>query len=422
MQRRALLAALAALAGCGATPSGDESQTAGTTAGETQSPGTNAAYGLPGIEPSGNPAIPDKLDLRTAETLDIALSVTPVWLAGIQTQSGSSWAAVLEDGSVAGLRVTEDGVGRFELTPERIDGPPLLVHDDDLRVSAPASLAAHTHPVPVAGGLAWVRQDRRLQTTGGTVTVDSLPDAVPVASGNRVFVLAEPTDSYDHGVLGDEIEAGSLAVVNAASGEIERHLRPPEGTVIEGRSAMLATLGGDPAAVVTASDATDGARIVALGVDGDWRAVGPPVGAGFRWRHQLAVAPFGPNDEQAIAAVKTPHIGGVAEFYCRDGDRLRLAATDDGGYGSHEIGGRNLGGGIAGRFAGDDRWLLLLPDQQRQSLVGVAWNGAAGVVEQVFSLPLDGALTTNVTAVRNTRETAVVAAGTESGVRFWRRR
>ncbi|MEF8858788.1 MAG: hypothetical protein V5A38_07655 [Halolamina sp.] len=425
MYRRSLLVAIATLAGCGAPPSSDSERTVGTTAhpGGTRSLDGDALFGLPSVRRDGNPTLSARLDLRTADSLDVGLPAKPVWLAGVPDSAGSRWAAVLDDGRVVGIALAENGARRFTLRPERHDGPPLLVAGEDSRVAAPAALAAHTHPVPVAGGLSWVRQDGRLETPGGVAAVDALPDAVPVAGDGRVFVLAEPTESYDHGVLGDELEARSVAVVDADSGAIERRLQPPDGTVIEGRSAMLTTLGDDQAIVVTASDATAGARLAALGVDGDWQAIGPPVGGGYRWRHQLAVAPFAPNGERAIAAVKTPHIGGVAEFYRRDGDRLRLAATDAGGYQSHEIGSRNLGGGIAGRLTGEDRWCLLLPDRMRETLVALVWTGGSGgPVDQPFTLQLDGALTTNVGAVDRpgNDEKSVVAAGTDAGVRFWR--
>ena len=424
MDRRSLLASLVVLAGCGSVPSSDTERTAGTTAtpGETPTVGADARFGLTGLHSDGNPVLDASFDLRTAQTLAVDLQGTPVWLAGVSQPDGTLWATVLDDGRVVGIRVSESGGSEMSLPRDRLDGPPLLVAGDEVRVAAPETLAAHTHPVPVAGGLSWVRGDGRLQTPGGVADIDALPDGVPVARDGRVFVLAEPTDSYSHGVLGDETEAESVAVVDAASGTVEHYLRPPEGTVIEGRSTMLATLGGDPSAVVTASDSEGGARIVACGVDGDWRAVGPPIGGGFRWRHQLAVAPFGPDGEQTIGAIKTPHIGGVAEFYRRDGDRLTLDATDDGSYQSHEIGSRNLGGGMAGRFAGDDRWLLLVPDRPRESLIALSWVGGESgtAVERVFSLPLGGALTTNVAAVEDSGETgAVFAAGTDAGVRFW---
>jgi hypothetical protein len=424
MDRRSLLAAVALLAGCGTVPSSDSEQTAGTTAtpGATPTVSGDARFGLTALHSDGNPVLDASFDLRTAQTLDVDLQGTPVWLAGVTQPDGTLWATVLDDGRGVGIRVNDDGGTNVSLPPDRLDGPPLLVAGDEVRVASPETLAQYTHPVPVAGGLSWVRGDGRLRTPGGVADIDALPDGVPVADDGRVFVLAEPTDSYSHGVLGDEIEAASVAVVDAASGTVERYLRPPEGTVIEGRSTMLATLGGDPAAVVTASDGEDGARIVAFGVDGDWRAVGPPIGGGFRWRHQLAVAPFGPDGEQSIATVKTPHIGGVAEFYRRDGDRLTLDATDDGSYQSHEIGSRNLGGGMAGRFAGDDRWLLLVPDRPRESLMALSWDGgeSGSTVERVFSLSLGGALATNLAAVEDSGETsAVFAAGTDAGVRFW---
>lgn len=426
MHRRQLLATLAALAGCGAAPTRDSEPTTGTTPHSTGTPSLDdAVFGLPSVRPDGNPTLSARFDLQAADPLDVELPAKPVWLAGVPGSTGSRWAAVLDDGRVLGVAVDETGAERFSLHPERIEGPPLLIASDEVRVAAPSSLAAHTHPVPVAGGLSWVRRDGRLQTPGGVAPVDALPDAVPVASDGRVFVLAEPTDSYSHGVLGDELEARSVAVVDADTGTVERRLRPPEGTVLEGRSAMLAPLDGDEAVVVTASDATAGARIVAFGVDGDWQAVGPPVGGGYRWRHQLAVAPFAPDGGRAVAVVKTPHIGGVAEFYRRDGERLRLAATDDGGYQSHEIGSRNLGGAVAGRLTGDDRWCLLLPDRTRESLVALAWTGesdGSGSVRRAVTLPLGGALTTNIGAVDRTNgaQNAVVAAGTDAGVRFWR--
>jgi hypothetical protein len=49
------------------------------------------------------------------------------------------------------------------------------------------------------------------------------------------------------------------------TGTLKQRLVPPSGTVIEGRSAMLAVLSSGLAVVVTASDANAGARVVAAG-------------------------------------------------------------------------------------------------------------------------------------------------------------
>ena len=71
------------------------------------------------------------------------------------------------------------------------------------------------------------------------------------------------------------------------------------------------------------------------------RRTGPAIGRGNRWRHQIAVAPFGPNGERELVDVLTPHIGGVVEFYRMVGDRIEIVATVP-GFTSHVIGSRNL--------------------------------------------------------------------------------
>jgi len=426
MDRRVLLGWLTALAGCSARPTDSSSpeRTTGSTPPTARTPFVTQEtdVGLPNVRPDGNPVVTGQADLRGATVVDVDLPASPKAVAGLaDVNGGSRWAALLGNGSVVGVRLDTNGAATFPLRPDRLDGPPLLLGDED-RVLVPGSLAPHTHPVPVAGGLTWVRSDGRLRTPGGIVAVDALPDAVPVTIGNRVFVLSEPTRAYTHGVLGDEVEAGSVASVDAEAGRMQRRLVPPSGTVIEGRSAMLADLGGEPAIVVTASDAQAGARLVAFGIDSEWQATGPPVGGGYRWRHQLAVAPFGPGDEQTVAVVKTPHIGGVAEFYRRDGQTLRVAASDAGGYQTHEIGSRTLGGALAGRFAGDNRWLLVVPDRHRENLLALDWREAGNgeTVEQVFSLSLPGKLTSNLHGVAMNAEEVILAAGTDAGLRFFR--
>jgi hypothetical protein len=434
MHRRSLLASLSLslLAGCslpggstdgtaddGTTASdGDTSSATGTTTSTTSPTATPSvsAYGLTTVRADGNRLASGQLDLRTASVANVPFPVPPAWVAGARVGDGSVWAVVLQDGSVHGVGVDGSSASAISLSPDSVDGPPLLAAGEQNRVVVRDSLAAHTAPVPVGDGLAWVRSDGKLRTPGGVVAVDALPDAMPVVHDGLVFVLAGPTNEYNHGVLGDSTEATRVAVVDAASGEQVRTLSPPTG-VIEGRSVMVATLGGDPAVVLTASDSDGGARLVAIGVDDNWRATGPPVGSGFRWRHQLAVAPFASGDDQRIGAVRTPHIGGTAEFYRRSGSDLELVATDAGGYASHEIGSRNLGGGVAGRFVRDDQHVLLVPNGSRDQLV--ALHDADGSVKQSAGIPLDAKLTSNLAALAGSGGSAALAAGTEKGLTLW---
>jgi hypothetical protein len=184
--------------------------------------------------------------------------------------------------------------------------------------------------------------------------------------------------------------------------------------VIEGLAPIVADVDGDGEveAVVTASDGADGARVVALGADGS-RFPGPAIGKGHRWRHQLAVAPFGPDGEREVASVLTPHIGGEAEFFRAVGGRLeRVAATP--GYSSHDIGSRNLDAALAGPYAADDRTALVVPETGKHDLAVLVREDDS--VTQVGRVAVGDGLTSNVVAAGGGR---VVAAGTRAGLRFW---
>jgi len=113
--------------------------------------------------------------------------------------------------------------------------------------------------------------------------------------------------------------------------------------VIEGTAPTWVDLNadGEREIIVTPSNANTGARMVVYREDGSLFATEDPIGQGFRWRHQLAVAQFIEGGSQEIAVVRTPHIGGVVEIYALDEDRLEIKA-ELGGYSSHRIGSRNL--------------------------------------------------------------------------------
>jgi hypothetical protein len=230
-------------------------------------------------------------------------------------------------------------------------------------------------------------------------------------------VLASRTREYAHGVLGDELEAASVAVLDPAGG-VEATLAPPSG-VVEGIAPIVADVDddGEREVAVTASDAERGARLVALSAAGD-AMVGPAIGSGFRWRHQLAVAPFGPGGETELAAVKTPHVGGTAEFYRARGGRLDLVASLD-GYSTHAIGSRTLDTAVAGDLDGDGSVELLVPDDPRRALAGLRRlaGDEEGVVE-AWRVPLGGRLTSNLCAVTGPAG-VVVAAGRATALRVW---
>jgi hypothetical protein len=218
--------------------------------------------------------------------------------------------------------------------------------------------------------------------------------------------------------LGDRIEAQGWTLVDTVpQPRVQRTVTLPGGAVIEGIAPIWADLTGDGErnVVVTVSDRREGARIVVFNTDGERVAAGPAIGQGFRWRHQLVVAPFGPRNELELAVVRTPHIGGVVEFYRARGNTLEIVAEVEGsehvemhpagdfvptpvaGYRSHTLGSRNLDMAIAGDFDADGHLELLVPTHTHTTLAAIRRvpHGA----QIVWSLPVGGQLSTNLSAV-----------------------
>lgn len=333
-----------------------------------------------------------------ATTADIPLDTTPLWVVGGIVADEVTWA------------VTDTA------------RPPMIPPLPDI-----ADLSPLTHAVPFADGLLYVavNGDVVWQQDGTEISrlpLNALPDARLVVSGTQAALYAGATaERYVHGVLGDDIEGAALVVLAHDGSTMTPAARVdlPGESVFEGLSPLWADVDADgrPDLVTTVSDGQAGAAIRVYRADGSLLAAGPAIGRGGRWRHQLAFGPFGPNGESELAAVLTPHIGGVVEFYRLDGDRLDIVATLP-GYTSHVIGSRNLDMALAGDFNGDGQPELVLPDQARQTLNGL--QRSADGIEVVWSLPLAGTLTTNLAGLALPDGQLALAAGTDANrLRVW---
>lgn len=423
MYRRTLLGCglglTGTLAGCtGPFSSGDGALTPSAPTRTADSPlpppPADAPLGYTYLRPDGNRLVAGQGTLPETEPVDISLDSTPEWVVGVAQESRVLLGVVTSDGA-QGIAVDGDDVSEISLGLDAPPGPPLLVGGDS-PAFAPALGSSTTHPVPTTGGWASVTEEGVVRLPGGeNADVGAIPDARVVSAAGRLYVLAGRTTAYAHGVLGDEVEAEAVAVVDPTRGVVA-DLAPPSG-IIEGIAPIVADVDGDGEreVVVTASDSRDGARLVALPESGAAAMTGPGVGSGFRWRHQLAVAPFGPAGETEIAAVRTPHIGGTAEFYrARDGE-LRLVASRR-GYSTHTIGSRNLDTAVAGDLDSDGRVELLVPDDPQRDLAGL--RRGRDSVEEAWRVSLGGRLTSNVCAVAGA-EGVVVAAGRAGALRVW---
>ncbi|EMA52622.1 MULTISPECIES: hypothetical protein [Halococcus] len=441
--RRRALAAIATgsvLAGCG-SQSESTATTDRMTSNATQRRRTRTArpletagdraFGYTYVRPSGNRFVAGRGALPDTEPVEIGLGETPQWLVALPLATGSLWAVVGERGQAEAFVVRDGNATPTPITPERLppETPPLLtvIEGNARLVTGPQNASNLSQPLVLDDGRRLsVLQNGDVVLTGksGTerarVTIDALPDARPVRAGGRVAVLAGRTTRYDHGVLGDGIEAERCVLLDPDDLAITERIEP--AGVVEGTAPILASLTGDDDSevIVTVGDAERGARVVAFDTDGSRLAAGQAFDSGYHWRHQLAVAPFAVDGVPELAAVETPHVGGTVRFYRREGEALRVVGSVS-GYASHTIGSRVLDGAVAGDFDSDGRPELLVPDDSRTHL-GAVRRTEDGAREE-WELPIGGTLTTNVTGTRiadgGVAVGVAVGVGHADGVRIW---
>ncbi|RUA20804.1 MAG: hypothetical protein DSY79_09490 [Chloroflexi bacterium] len=232
------------------------------------------------------------------------------------------------------------------------------------------------------------------------LAVDALPDArLLVEEQERVLLLTRPSSRYPRGIAGDQLEATEITLLETRpSLKAVTRISIPGQQVVEGISPIWADMNGDGQReiFVTISDGEQGAQVVVHSESGNQLAAGPAVGRGNRWRHQLAVAPFGVNGELELAEVLTPHIGGIAGFYRLEGDSLNLVAQRP-GVTSHTIGSRNLDMGLAGDLDGDGQPELVVFDQSLVELM--ALRRTEDGIDGAWQPPVGGKAATNLASV-----------------------
>ena len=297
------------------------------------------------------------------------------------------------------------------------DGLPTLVTAQEFNSSTFTTPAVLQPP----GDMAFIRPngDLVIRRSGRSTVLrlDALRDGrLRTDEDDRLLLLTGASKSYPHEVLGDRIEARSITLVRTKpSVEVIWSARLPDGDVVEGIAPISNDLDGDGIREipVTVSNSRTGARLIVFNDAGEPTAFGPAVGRGSRWRHQLAVAPFGPSGEVEIVDVLTPHIGEIVEFYRLENDILKVVVKIP-GFRSHKIGSRNLDMAVVGEFDGDGRVGLLVPNQTLDEIGGIrrTLDGA----EVAWTLPIDGKVSTNIAAVTTGSGGLMLGAGSEDGV------
>ena len=380
--------------------SGSSASESGTTPDRPATPSTSTRQaiardaltdaGRVDIDPTGNRLITGAGDLLESDPVAVQLDGTAQWIvAGAQ----ASWIAVLGDGSSVEIQVAGDG--DVVVSPTNVD----VIEN-----------AAARPPVATSTGIGFFDEHHELFT-------DPLPDTRIVVAGETLIALAGPTDRYAHGVLGDELEASAIEL-SMASGASSVLVELASPDVFEAVSPMIADVNDDGVddILATVSNSGNGARVVAYSLaDGTVVAETEPIGQGNRWRNLLAVGPVGPEGQTEVIDVRTPHIGGVLQFFRIDGNRMELAASAE-GYSTHTIGSRNLDLGIVSDANGDGVLDVILPTRDMGELVAITRDdNAEGGTRELGRVDLGGTLVTNL-AAREGADGVEYAVGLDGGI------
>ena len=237
----------------------------------------------------------------------------------------------------------------------------------------------------------------------------ALPDGrVAVGTGDIARAwLAEPTDRYDHGILGDKLNAGAL-VIERRDG-LRQTVKLGADAVFEDLEPRIADLDGDgrDEIVVVKSSLRQGSSLAVIG----WRknrydivAETPALGAPHRWLDPAGIADFLGDGKKEIALVRQPHVVGTLELWGYAGGRLsKLAELPDAA--NHIAGTRAIHMSAVVGADGDDGDDLAVPslDRTRLRLIGFKPQ-----IHEIASVPLPAKAFTDVAVLTDANGPAIV--------------
>jgi hypothetical protein len=243
----------------------------------------------------------------------------------------------------------------------------------------------------------------------------ALPDGKTAVGKNDIARawLAEPTDRYEHGILGDKIEA-SAVVVETRDGK-QQTVRLKADAVFEDLQPRIADLDGDghDEVIVVKSYLKRGSALAIIGERRgkyDIVAETPPLGAPHRWLNPVAIANFTGNGKMDIALVRQPHAVGALEIWnFSDGKLQKITETDD--TSNHIAGNRAIEMSVAADFDGDGMADIAIPSFDRARLRIISFAKGA---HDIANIQLPAKAATNLGLLKGIT-TSAVALGLADG-------
>ena len=186
---------------------------------------------------------------------------------------------------------------------------------------------------------------------------------------------SDPTERYDHGVLGDAIEWGALVL---RTGGAKHRVVLPDDRVFEDIAPRLKDIDGDgrPEIVVVESQQDTGAQLAIYALRGGALtkiAATPHIGQSNRWLAPFAVADLDGDGVTEIAYIDRPHLAKTLRIWRYMGGSLREVVAAR-GLTNHRIGEDFISGGV--RDCGDGPELVTA-DAGWRRLVATRFDGTS---------------------------------------------
>lgn len=155
---------------------------------------------------------------------------------------------------------------------------------------------------------------------------------------------SEPTDRYDHGILGDDLEWAALVLTLRGGSKVT--LRLPNSRVFEDLEPRLADVDGDgaPEVIVIETDLARGASLAIYDAKGK-RTATPYIGRTHRWLAPLGIADIDGDGAIELAYIDRPHLAKMLRIWRYQNGKL-VPVTDLAGLTNHQIGQDFISGGI----------------------------------------------------------------------------